>query len=164
MIAYIDRFPDEHGTRSIEVSPGSPFLFPGTFHFFEHYCNDPDCDCRTVLIVVCEATDTSKPLAAIVWGFDWADYYQKWMADEESAHWMVAAHFAPEWPQSDWAQDCLDMVRAMVTHDGDDWDAQIAERYRKYKATLGPPSQGGHAATPLCLKDVYIRGESTPED
>lgn len=164
MIAYVDRFPDSHGTRSMEVMPGCPFLYPGKFHFLEYYCNDPDCDCRQVLIVVCEAEDTSKILATICWGFDRAEYYRQWMADEESAEWMVAGHLDPDMPQSKWAHDCLAVVRSMAATGGDGWDTGVEKHYRQFKASLERRPSDASPSAPPCLLDLRVRGETSRED
>ena len=61
----------ERETRSISIlqPSGNPRdLPPGTYDFLEFYCNEPDCDCRRVLLVV--VSEKGKPLASISYGFD----------------------------------------------------------------------------------------------
>ncbi len=162
-IAYYKRFPDFPETMSIEVQPGSPILFPGVFHFIEHYCSNPACDCRRVRIVVVEGGDLSKPLSTMDWGFEMSDYYQQWTADEKSAEWLVAGFLDPDSPQSEYSGTCLDFLRHLVTTGDNSWDAGIRDRYFKFKASLGEPATGGPPAAP-CLQGARFRGETVNEE
>jgi hypothetical protein len=65
-------------TRSITVKQGNHFSLPvGEYGLVEMYCNDEDCDCRRVIIMVIKR-DVKKPVAYISYGWESLDFYATW--------------------------------------------------------------------------------------
>jgi len=68
----------EAETRSIRIAVGHySGLPPGEYGFIEFYCNEENCDCRRVHLMV--VADWSKePLAMIAYGWEPPSFYRKW--------------------------------------------------------------------------------------
>jgi hypothetical protein len=58
----------------VEEQPGLP---AGEYGFCEHYCEEPDCDCRVVLILV-HRHDSAQEWAAIGYGWEPPAFYAQW--------------------------------------------------------------------------------------
>jgi hypothetical protein len=50
----------------------------GDYGFIELYCNEPDCDCRRVTVVVLRPQTGWKIWATISYGWESPDFYQPW--------------------------------------------------------------------------------------
>ena len=79
MTPFMKRFPElgARETRSVTVTRTSD-LPDGEYGFIELYCNEPDCDCRRVMVVVLRPETGWKFWAAINYGWESVDFYQKW--------------------------------------------------------------------------------------
>lgn len=144
MMPFTDRFPDLglDDQREIECKPGSPVLPFGTFAFAEHFCADPGCDCRRVLVEVRSEDEPHECYAAIIWGWEWADYYEPWTRDRYAAELYVAGYLDPTRDQSEHAEDFLALFRHLVSNESAGWAEQFAEHYDMFKATFGLPPPG----------------------
>jgi len=149
-------------TLGLIMRPDSPILPGGRFVFLEHYCGNPNCDCRRVRLEVCSPDAPGKVLATIVWGWEFVEYYAQWTLDLESAEWIVAGYLDPDGAQSDYAEAFADFVRHAVVH-RDDWDATFARHYGMFKDRLGPAGPDKRKAGAPCLAGRRIRGQSGPE-
>ena len=50
----------------------------GNYGFIEMYCDEPNCDCRRVMVLVLRPeTGTNKPWATINYGWESEGFYQK---------------------------------------------------------------------------------------
>jgi hypothetical protein len=72
-------------TRSVTV-PDKEDLPSGNYGFVELYCNDPNCDCRRVVIVVLRPHTGWKFWAVINYGWESVVFYQKWAKAPASDH------------------------------------------------------------------------------
>ena len=79
MTQFIERFPalGASETRSVTV-PDKEDLPSGEYGFFELYCNEPNCDCRRVVIAVLRPQTGWKFWAVINYGWESVEFYQKW--------------------------------------------------------------------------------------
>jgi hypothetical protein len=79
MTPFMERFPELGApeTRSLTVT-GRSDLPDGDYGFIELYCNEPDCDCRRVTIVVLRPHTGWKVWATLSYGWESLDFYQKW--------------------------------------------------------------------------------------
>ena len=57
-------------TRVMHLLAEQDGLPVGTYGLLEHYCPDPDCDCRRVMLTVVEEDDPTHSLASINYAFD----------------------------------------------------------------------------------------------
>lgn len=48
----------------------------------EMYCDEPGCDCRRVFFMVISSV-TERPEAVIGYGWESADFYAKWLGDDD---------------------------------------------------------------------------------
>jgi hypothetical protein len=119
MIAFVSRFPElaARETRTLRVlSPGGP-LPPGEYGYLEHFCEQPECDCRRVLLRVTSAQPPHTVLATINYGGESADFYTRWMhGDVQAGSEITAASLDPLHPQSKYADHLLDFFqKEMIT-------------------------------------------------
>ena len=79
MTPFLQRFPQlaARETRSLMVT-GRNDLPDGDYGFIELYCNEPDCDCRRVTVVVLRPHTGWKYWATISYGWESLDFYQQW--------------------------------------------------------------------------------------
>jgi len=97
---------------------GDPHIPPGEYGFLELYCDEPDCDCRRVLIhVITPTMETGKPLATINYGWESEEFYRKWMhslGDDDLIREMVGPSLEPLAPQCNLAPHFLELFQSMV--------------------------------------------------
>lgn len=79
MIPFMERFPalGPGETRSVIV-PDKQELPSGEYGFIELYCNEPNCDCRRVVILVLRPDTGWKSWAVINYGWESVKFYQQW--------------------------------------------------------------------------------------
>jgi hypothetical protein len=79
MTPFMARFPElaAHETRSVTVTDRDD-LPDGEYGFIELYCDEPACDCRRVMVVVLRPETGGKFWAAINYGWESVEFYQKW--------------------------------------------------------------------------------------
>ena len=131
----------EKETRSITVSDDNHFRLPaGDYGLVEMYCNDDDCDCRRVIIMVI-MKQLNKPVAYISFGWESLDFYASWMyhkptlysdldeSDKLAVKDMHGIHLNTMSPQSEIAPAVMDMVNALCLQD----DLYISRLKRHYK-------------------------------
>ena len=112
-------------TRTITVPHGA-YLPAGQYAFIEHYCDDLDCDCRRVLLVVWTPTTGDRAWATINYGWESADFYRKW--DRHSEEDMKGPFLDPLGAQSPYAEVLLDFFREMIRE-----EAYVARLKRHYE-------------------------------
>src|SRR5688572_14684313 len=56
-----------------------PEIPDGTYALLEMYCTVPECDCRQVMVLVLPAGGTGEVLAAMTYGWEPADFYNRWL-------------------------------------------------------------------------------------
>ncbi len=96
MAPFYTEFPDLAfaETRSATVR-GYKGLPDGAYGFLEYYCNEPNCDCRRVFIIVISQDTEDKTLATINYGWENAEFYIKWMGDDEDIESLKGPALAP---------------------------------------------------------------------
>jgi len=90
------RFPElgARETRSV-IAPDKAELPSGKYSFVELYCDEPNCDCRRVVVAVLRPDTDWKFWAVINYGWESVKFYKKWAR-------------APAWDRSDWQGPELD--------------------------------------------------------
>jgi len=104
MSPFVERFPElgASETRSVTV-PDNEELPSGEYGFFELYCNEPNCDCRRVVVVVLRPQTGWKFWAVINYGWESVEFYKKWAK-------------APAWDRSEWQGPELDPLSEQTSY------------------------------------------------
>jgi len=99
----------------VVILQGSPDLPDGEYGFLELYCDEPECDCRRVLIHVVSKATGPRIWATINYGWETADYYYSaWMRDKKLARLFAGARLDPLNPQTQYAEACLKLFKRML--------------------------------------------------
>jgi hypothetical protein len=104
MTPFMKRFPELGAceTRSVTITDRDD-LPNGEYGFIELYCDEPNCDCRRVMVVVLRPETGWKFWAAINYGWESIEFYQKWAG-------------APSWDRALWAAPFLDPLNEQSTY------------------------------------------------
>jgi len=124
-------FPElaERETRTITVIDGRDWGVPADqYALLELYCNERKCDCRRVFFMVVTPS-CEEPLAVIEYGWESADYYDRWMGgfDSAMAERATGTALVPFGHQSKLAPAILRMVEELVLR-----DEAYVERLKKH--------------------------------
>ena len=108
----------------------------GQYAFVESYCEDPDCDCRRVILRVIQQEQPEKTLATINYGWDSTEFYTQWMhGDKKAARDIKGAWLDPLNEQSEYAGEFLKLFRSsFITDPG--YVARLAHHYVLFKKDL----------------------------
>ena len=135
MEPFYTRCPDvaEAETRRIQISESHSELSAGDYHFIEFYCTDRKCDCRRVLLNVCEASRMGLGLASINFGWESEEFYTRWMhGDDEMARQVRGAELDPLNRNGAEAEALLDLFRTTLLPD-QAYVSSLARHYRMFK-------------------------------
>jgi hypothetical protein len=148
MTPFHSRFLDiaARETRSIHVlAPGSG-LPMGEYSLMEWFCDDPDCDCRRVLVQVVPAGHPERVLATINYGWEPVEFYTRWMhGDKQAGREIAGGNLDPLHPKSEYAEKLLEIFRDIVATDPE-YVERLARHYDLFKSTQRPP---GKVAMPV---------------
>ena len=107
-------------TRSITIfeeghSSGLP---PGEYGFVEYYCDEKNCHCNRVHLLVV-ARWCREPIAMVVYGWESPAYYEKWMsfADKRMAREMSGVSLELMFKQSKYAPAAKKLVEEVLLAD-----------------------------------------------
>jgi hypothetical protein len=100
MTPFMKRFPEQGAceTRSVTITDRDD-LPNGENGFIELYCDESNCDCRRVMVVVLRPETGWKFWAAINYGWESIEFYQKWAG-------------APSWDRALWRAFSRSLERA----------------------------------------------------
>ncbi len=121
MAPLYTEFPDiaSAETRSATVH-GYKGLPDGSYGFLEYYCNEPNCDCRRVFIIVISQDTGDKTLATINYGWESDEFYIKWIGyDEDIENLRGPALAPPPALQTKLAPHLLKLFKEVVLKDGE---------------------------------------------
>lgn len=107
-------------TRVLTVlNPGSG-LPPNEYAFIEHYCADPTCDCRRVVLQVWSKNTPGQVLATIGYGWEDEAFYTQWnWGDDKMGREMKGPALETFQPQSNLAEKLLHQFKEAVMADKD---------------------------------------------
>ena len=143
MTPFYTRFPELAGreTRCIHVVNPGGALPVGEYGFMELYCEEPDCDCRRVLLQVTTPQAPKTVLATINYGWESAEFYARWMhGDAQAGREITDACLDPLNPQSKYADHLLDVFRKQLLTDPA-YITRFARHYEMFKATQQNPAE-----------------------
>jgi hypothetical protein len=138
MTAFATRFPDlaARETRSVMLPFAQGGVPAGTYGFLECYCQDPNCDCRRVLLEARPAADPDTVLATVNYGWESEDFYaQRLGGDTEAAREITAASLDPLNPQSPFASWFLSVFQQVVLQDKA-YIERLKRHYAMFKQAL----------------------------
>jgi hypothetical protein len=135
MVPFYARFRDLalRETRSAAVQ-GMRNLPDGEYGFFEFYCDDPNCDCRRVLIqVACPGTG-GKIWATLNYGWETPEFYAEWAHGEEAAQDCRGATLDPLNPQTEYSDALLGLFKDLLRDKA--YEARLRRHYELFKQEL----------------------------
>jgi hypothetical protein len=124
-------------TRTITVHRGAD-LPVGQYGFIEHYCDELDCDCRRVLIVVWTPATADRVWATINYGWERVEFYRKWDPDSEED--LKGPFLDPLGAQSPYAEMLLDSFREMIKDEA--YVARLKRHYGVFREALRARRRG----------------------
>jgi hypothetical protein len=105
----------------------------GEYVFLDHYCNDPQCDCRKTIIQV---EHNGELVSVINFGWETPEYYTNWMGadpDDEMARQMAGASIDMTSPDIVSPQGMLKLFNALLN---ERWMSNFKSHYAAVKASL----------------------------
>lgn len=124
-------------TRSITILTPEVGLPLGNYGFIEHYCADPNCDCRRVILQVWAENSPGEILATIGYGWESEEFYKEWMhGDEETAKEMRGPELESMQPQSALAPKLLAVFKNTAMKD-DNYLLRLQAHYALAKKKQG---------------------------
>lgn len=165
MTPFHSRFLDlaAHETRSLHVLTAGGKLPIGEYSLLEWFCDEPECDCRRVLVQVVPAGRPNEVLAVINYGWESAEFYTEWMhGDAKAGSEITNASLDPLHPQSGYADYLLELFRDIVGTDPD-YVARLARHYELFKSRQRPGTQLSTTAQPSTLEIPAQPPMSVPE-
>ncbi len=135
MVPFFTRFRDlaSKETRSVIVR-GMPNLPDGEYDFVEFYCDEPDCDCRRVLIDVITPASGSKIWATINYGWESLEFYEKWMHNKEAARESYGATLDLLNPQTKYSEALLQLFICVLQDEA--YVERLKRHYQIFKSDL----------------------------
>ena len=112
----------------------------GNYGLVEHYCPDPDCDCRRVMLTVVEEDHPTRSLASINYAFDRDDLLPGPFIDRMNE-------------QSRYAEGLLKLVKDAVLSDRR-YVARLERHYALVKEAAADPDHPAYEE----LQEVMARG------
>lgn len=165
MTPFHSRFLDvaARETRSLHVLTGDGELPVGEYTLLEWFCEEPECDCRRVLVQVVPAGRPNEVLAVINYGWENPEFYTQWMhGDAQAGREIADASLDPLHPQSGYADYLLVLFRDMVDTDPE-YVARLARHYELFKSAQRPGSPSSTAAQPPTTERPAQPAMSVPE-
>ena len=96
MRAFFQQCPETAQTETIVLRFSDNEHVPdGDYDFVEFYCDELDCNCQRVVIVVIPSDLSQQPLAAVNYGWESKEFYREWSHDDDPAFVSVLrSHYA----------------------------------------------------------------------
>ena len=135
MVPFYTRFRDlafkEMRSATARQMPNIP---DGEYGFLELYCDEPNCDCRRVVIDVVSPATGSKIWATINYGWESVEYYERWMGDKETARKCQGARLDPLNPQTKYSPALLQLFKLVLQDEA--YVERLKRHYRLFKSDL----------------------------
>jgi hypothetical protein len=136
MIPFMERFPDlaARETRSVTVA-GRIDIPDGDYGFLELFCDEPDCDCRRVMIVVLRSdTEWNKIWASINYGWESIEFYKRWGGSWVDVSTAKGPFLDPLNPQTPYSPTLLNLFRFLLQ--SPEYAQRLQTHYRIFRQTV----------------------------
>jgi hypothetical protein len=136
MTPFVERFPEvgARETRSVTVTHRQD-LPDGEYGFVELYCDEPDCDCRRVMIdVLRPETGWSEVWATISYGWESLDFYRKWGGAATDPIEMKEPYLDPLNPQTKYSFALLNLFRFLLQ--SPDYVERLKQHYQMFRDSV----------------------------
>ena len=133
-IPLMERFPEvgARETRLVTV-PQRQDLPDWEYGFVELYCDEPDCDCRRVMInVLRPETGWSKVWATISYGWETLDFYRQWGGSDPVP--IKGPYLDPLNPQTKHSSALLNLFRFLIQ--SPDYVARLQQHYQMFRESV----------------------------
>jgi len=119
---------------------GAKGLPDGKYRFVEFYCDEPDCDCRRVVIQVWDESDT--PLATFNFGWESPAFYTKWSKSDDPALGKEMASVTRELfgPQSRYAPAFFAQFKKAIREPG--YVEKLRKHYAEFRTAVEAHASG----------------------
>ncbi len=124
----------------------------GEYGLLEHFCAEPACDCRRVMLYVCTPHDR-KPLAVIAYGWEDAAFYRRWLGNDDPTivRMLRGPVLNPGSPAAPFAHELLELVQTLVLRDRA-YVERLARHYRMFKSALAADAAAPSGGRPGAAK------------
>lgn len=146
MVPFFTKFTRQavEETRSVTVSRYRD-LPPGAYGFLEFYCDEPDCDCRRVILRVVKKDAGEKIWATITFGWELPEFYRRWLPDSPPGLEQSGASLELMGTQSTHAPGLLALFKEMVRGDAA-YVERLKQHYAQLKQAVGAKRDEGRRA------------------
>jgi hypothetical protein len=156
MTPFLQRFPElgTRETRSLTVA-GRDDLPDGNYGLIELYCNEPNCDCRRVMVFVLRPDTGWNPWATINYDWESLDFYQKWArsSSQDRFHWQ-GPFLDPLGAQTQYSPLFLDLFQFLLQ--SPDYVQRLKDHYRLFRAAVedDSPTSNGQERHPVVSRST----------
>ena len=137
MVPFYSKFPDlaVKETRTVRTF-GDADIPDGEYGFIEHYCDEPGCDCRRVLINVMTPDTGQMIWATMTFGWESGKSYQCRLSNTEDGGMTKGPSLDPLNPQTKYAPALLRLFALVLT------DPAYVERLKRHYQLFKGSVQG----------------------
>ena len=159
MIPFIERFPalGARETRSVTVTNRDD-LPDGDYGFIDLYCDEPNCDCRRVMVIVLRPeTGPKKPWATINYGWECEEFYEKWAGAPAGDGMTWRGPFLdPLGTQSRYAPTLMDLFKFLIH--SPDYLQRLRHHYLLFRGAVEKDSPSSNSQRPPSVVTRSRRG------
>ena len=144
MRAFFQQCPETAQTETIVLRFSDNEHVPdGDYDFVEFYCDDLDCNCQRVVILVIPSDLSQEPLAAINYGWESKEFYREWSHDDDPdiLEYHSGAHLDPLHSQSEYAEYLLSLFQEKIDNDPA-FVSVLRSHYAQFRSTSRNASSG----------------------
>jgi hypothetical protein len=136
MTSFWTYFPDVAAKETRTVTLHGHRIIPdGEYGLLELYCDERDCDCRRVIIDVMSSPPHPKTWATINFGWETVEFYTQWSGNPVMGKESHGAILEPFGPQSPYAYEFLEIVKAIAFQD-EDYVRRLQRHYAMFKDAM----------------------------
>jgi len=155
MIKFGEQFQDVAVRQTVLlcIDPPRKQFSVKDYVLLEYYCDEPDCDCRRVVLDVVSSDQPGRIFASIHFGWENSAFYRKWAQTPADARLLKQGVLDPTVLHCDWADLLLDHVREEVLA-----NPKAVARFKKHYAMLKREQRKRAKAAKSALEPPPRRG------
>lgn len=132
-------------TRTVTLANHAD-LPDGEYGLVELYCDELNCDCRRVIFWVVSAPPSLKQWATINYGWESAEFYGKWLGDEDLGAEAAGASLEPFGTQSQYSKEWLAIVERVLMDD--EYVQRLQRHYAMFKEAINAKAAAKRSRQP----------------